>query len=349
LVEYLKSYNNPLNHWDKLYKKATFSFIIYFTLSFFLISPVLIPQGTISNRGQVLPISEADASFTGEAKDAWAGMPINEAGDVNGDGFDDFIISALGNGQNNNYTGQIYLIFGDAFGWGLHINLSSSNASFHGETSYDFAGFSINGGGDINGDGLDDILIGAPENSEGANHGGQTYLILGKEEGWEKNISLLNSDASFIGNQDINLLGYQVTLNGDVNGDGYDDIIISEPLANYKSKAHLFLGKPSGWKMDTSSKDSDVVFINEEFYNSESTIQHVISGGDVNGDGFDDILITTRQRDLGENWDSARVYLFLGHRNNWKDTNLSDADASFLGDGIIDCVGSSIAFLGDVK
>ena len=77
--------------------------------------------------------------------------------------------------------------------------MSNSNASFWGEDSEDWSGYSVAGAGDVNGDGYDDILIGASGDDDGGNWAGQTYLILGKAIGWAMDSDLSNSDASFWG------------------------------------------------------------------------------------------------------------------------------------------------------
>jgi len=122
-------------------------------------------------------LSVSGASFQGEEEGDWAGRSVAGAGDVNGDGYDDILIGAWGNDDGGNKAGQTYLILGKGSGWAMDTVLSASDASFRGEHTDDWSGISVAGGGDINGDGYDDILIGAYENDEGGNGAGQTYLI----------------------------------------------------------------------------------------------------------------------------------------------------------------------------
>ena len=82
---------------------------------------------------------------------------------------------------------------------GLDTDLGDSDASFIGEKADDFSGFSVAGAGDVNGDGYDDILIGAIGNDDGGTYTGQTYLFFGKESGWSMDTDLSNADASFWG------------------------------------------------------------------------------------------------------------------------------------------------------
>ncbi|MBN1389569.1 MAG: putative Ig domain-containing protein, partial [Candidatus Thermoplasmatota archaeon] len=122
-------------------------------------------------------LSQADASFWGEEDNDGSGS-VSEAGDVNGDGFDDLLIGADHNDACGEDAGQTYLILGKASGWSMDTDLSEADASFWGEESGDCSG-SISGAGDVNGDGSDDIMIGAKYNDAGGSDSGQTYLILG--------------------------------------------------------------------------------------------------------------------------------------------------------------------------
>ena len=136
-----------------------------------------------SRPGSDAKLEYSSASFVGEGIGDMSGHSVAVVGDVNGDGFDDLLIGAYKNGESATGAGQTYLIFGSRTGWDSDINLSDANASFLGEGANDFSGWSVAGAGDVNGDGYDDILIGAMWNSEGDSQAGQTYLILGKSDG----------------------------------------------------------------------------------------------------------------------------------------------------------------------
>ena len=125
-------------------------------------------------------LSLSDASFFGESAGDSSSSSVSGVGDVNGDGFDDFIIGAPINAQNDPNGGQTYLILGRSSGWSMDTDLSLSNASFIGEATFDSSGDSVSGVGDVNGDGFDDFLIGASFNSQGGVGAGQSYLIFGE-------------------------------------------------------------------------------------------------------------------------------------------------------------------------
>jgi hypothetical protein len=261
-------------------------------------------------------LSNADASFINEDSEIVSYLESSGAGDINGDGFDDIIIGGWMNSEYQFRAGQTYLIFGRSSGWTLNMKLSNANASFVGENENDFSGHSISRAGDVNGDGYDDILIGAYSNVEGGGDkdmyyaAGQTYLIFGKVDGWSLDINLSQADASFIGENYFDHSG-RVSCAGDVNGDGYDDFLISA-YGGYKfslaGKTYLIFGASSGWSMDTNLSKVNVSFIGEGHFDYSG---HSISGGgDVNGDGYDDIIIGAEGNGEGGKW-AGQTYLIF--------------------------------------
>ena len=128
-------------------------------------------------------LSSADASFIGEGAGDFSGWSVAGAGDVNNDGYDDFLIGARGDEDGGDAAGQTYLILGNpAAPWGMDYDLevSGADASFCGEAANDCSGSSVASAGDVDVDGCDDFLIGAPYNGEGEIDAGQTYLLLGE-------------------------------------------------------------------------------------------------------------------------------------------------------------------------
>jgi hypothetical protein len=288
-------------------------------------------------------LSNSDASFLGEASSDQAGISVAGAGDVNGDGYDDILIGAIGNDEVVADVGQTYLIFGKPTGWARDTFLSNADASFLGENVFDYSGISVSGAGDVNGDGYDDILIGAYKNDDGGNEAGQTYLILGKPTGWVMDTSLANADASFWGEDELHWTGWPVARAGDINGDGYDDVLVG----SRGERTYLIFGKLSGWAMDTSLSNADASFRAE--VPGDSAGRAVAGAGDVNGDGYDDILIGAYENDAG-GLRAGQSYLILGKPTGWaRDTFLSNADASFWGEYSGDSSGSSVAGAGDVN
>ncbi|MFC1905934.1 hypothetical protein ACFLWJ_00430 [Chloroflexota bacterium] len=229
--------------------------------------------------------------------------------------------------------------------------LADAQASFLGEANADESAISVSSAGDVNGDGYDDFLIGAHKNG-GAK--GKVYLFLGKATGWSTDTDLASADASFIGETN-GFAGFSVAAAGDVNGDAYDDFLIGAygdagGKGLYTGQTYLILGKATGWALDTDlavPTNADASFFGEAL--GDESGYSVCSAGDVNNDGFDDILIGARKND-GAGSDRGQTYLILGKATGWaRSTELADADASFMGEVDADESGSSIAPAGDVN
>ena len=255
------------------------------------------------------PLSASDASFLGEVNYDYSGCSVAGGGDINGDGYDDILIGAYGNDENGNKSGQTYLILGKPSAWEMGVNLAASDASFRGEDEDDRSGAPIAVAGDVDGDGYDDILIGAYGNDENGNDSGQTYLIFGKASGWQMDTNLSASDASFWGENPKDGHLARVAGAGDVNGDGYDDILIGAPVNNdggiRAGQTYLILGRAYDWVMDTNLSTSDASFWGEN--ESDFSGWAIAGAGDVNGDGYDDILISALE--------DAQTYLIFPDHN----------------------------------
>ncbi|MBN1591951.1 MAG: FG-GAP repeat protein [Candidatus Coatesbacteria bacterium] len=291
-------------------------------------------------------IATAEASFIGEKEGDRAGQCIAGAGDVNGDGYDDFLIGAAYNDEGSDDAGQAYLILGKAHGWAMDTSLAHVDASFIGIAETDYAGFSVSGAGDVNGDGLDDIVIGAPSFS----NPGYAFLIFGKYGGWTMDTSLADSDASFIGAGEQGA-GYTVCGAGDVNNDGFDDFTISdiynEEVDTGAGQVYLILGKDFGWTKDASLSESDASYIGEN--SGDYAGMKLSGGGDLNDDGFDDFVIGS-QYNGDSGFYSGKAYVIFGKSSGWEMGNsLADADASYLGEGIYNMAGCALASEGDVN
>ena len=165
-----------------------------------------------------------------------SGYSVSSGGDVNGDGFDDLIIGAYSADPNGiNRAGQSYVVFGSNSGFSAGLNLSALNGSngfaINGIAEDDNSGFWVSSAGDINGDGIDDLIIGARSaDPNGINRAGQSYVVFGSNSGFgaDLNLSALNGSNGFAinGIAANDESGYSVSSAGDVNGDGIDDLII---------------------------------------------------------------------------------------------------------------------------
>jgi hypothetical protein len=297
-----------------------------------------------------IDLSTSYASYIGEVANDNSGFSFAISGDVNGDGFDDLLIGANLNDDGGADAGKVYLFFGNSTGWAMDIDLSNSNASFVGEDGLDYAGYAVAIAGDVNHDGFDDILIGAPGDDDGGADAGQVYLILGKATGWANNVDLSGVSASFWGEDLGDAAGTSVAGAGDVNADGYDDIIIGainddDGGAN-AGQAYLILGK-TVWAMDADLSASSASFWGEDA--ADIAGRSVAGAKDVNRDGYDDILVGAPGDDDG-GMGAGQAYLILGKPTGWAmDTDLSVVDASFWGESLGDNSAYAVSSAGDIN
>ena len=163
-----------------------------------------------------------------------SGISVSNAGDVNGDGFDDVIVGAHGADQNALGSGSSYVVFGNASGFNASMNLSGldGNNGFRldGEGINDLLGVSISNAGDVNGDGFDDVIVSAPGADSNGYDSGSSYEVFGKSSGFSAAINLSNFDGNngfrVDGATVYDEAGSSVSNAGDVNGDGFDDLIV---------------------------------------------------------------------------------------------------------------------------
>jgi predicted transcriptional regulator len=296
-------------------------------------------------------LANADASFLGESYQDGAGNDVSGDGDINGDGYDDIIINSFRNSENGFWTGQTYILFGKPSGWTRNTPLDKADASYQGVVPWDMIGAQIDCDGDLNGDGYDDIVISDYFSSENALEAGRVFIIFGRASNWSMDRSILEADAWFLGENEYDHAGFDVDIVGDVNNDGFDDLLIGAPGRVAETpdagQAYLIFGKPTGWSKGMPLSEANASFVGE--YSVDRAGQRVEGVGDVNNDNFDDFFISSMLNDEGAN-QSGQIYLIFGKSSGWEmGVNLSNADASFLGEGVLDYAGMALSGGGDVN
>jgi len=286
------------------------------------------------------PLDSVDASILGDAANEWLIVPSG-GGDLDGDGFDDFLITSESNDEGGANAGKVFLFFGKDSGWFRGAGLDSSGASFVGEAAYDNAGTTTAIGGDINGDGYDDALIGAWGNDEAGELAGKAYLVFGSDTGWTQDTDLGSIAASFVGERPVQGIGSPVAIADDVNGDGYDDMLFGslsdDEVGSNAGQVYLVFGKAAGWGPSTSMAFADASFLGENA--GDFAGSHVSKGGDINGDGFHDLLIAASFHSYFYQ-DAGKAYFVYGKDAGWAmDTPLSSADGMMWGEATDDAFG----------
>ena len=210
-------------------------------------------------------ISTAAATLSDGSTADGHGHSIAGAGDVDGDGFDDVVVGAPF-GDNT-----VYVYFGSASG--LPTSPDQAIASpLSGSTDDDW-GWDVSGVGDVNGDGFDDVVVGARRWDSNV---GKAVVLLGSGTG-------LATSGTELAGSGAGQFGTAVGGAGDVDGDGFDDVIVGEPSANSGS-AYVFHGSATG--MDAAVRTTIVAGA------TSSNLGIAVGGaGDVNGDGFDDVVV----------------------------------------------------------
>jgi hypothetical protein len=260
-------------------------------------------------------------SVGGQAVGDEAGFSVKDAGDVNGDGLSDIVVGAPFATGDASDSGVAYVLFGSAGGlasdFGLDDLDGTNGFKINGSAANDMFGSAVSGAGDVNGDGKADIIIGASGADPGGASSGATYVIFGGSSfGATLSVSALDGTNGFRvdgGNAD-DLSGRVVSSAGDFNDDGFDDIVIGasgDDGGNTDAgAAYVVFGSlsfPASISLSSLSGGMKVAGASAFDFLGGS----VSSAGDVNNDGYDDIIIGAEGADAN-GADSGRAYVIFG-------------------------------------
>ncbi|MCB9765595.1 MAG: FG-GAP repeat protein [Alphaproteobacteria bacterium] len=291
-------------------------------------------------------LSGADHVFWGENAYDEAGYSVAGVGDVNGDGYMDLLVGAFREDTAGSSGGAAYLVLGSSNLPSSPQSLETSDVKFVAEGPGDWAGLSVSGAGDMNGDGVDDVLIAAEKESSAGELAGAVYVVLGQTT-MSTGVRLLSSaDAKYTGESRDDRAGEPVACAGDVNNDGYSDVLIGARVAsNGDGAAYLLLGastSPPGGSLSAA----DVKYTASS---GGSRVGESVAGvGDVNADDYDDVLIAARG-DSRMGTEAGAVFLQFGVAAPPGTVDLDQTQDKYLAENEGDQAGESVAGAGDVN
>ncbi|MCO5195078.1 MAG: integrin alpha [Anaerolineae bacterium] len=271
---------------------------------------------------------EPDWLVGGDQLGSRFGSAVAGAGDVNADGYDDLIVGAYRYYTDDPEVGLVSVFYGSADGLSVVPDWTATGTQANGRF-----GWAVAGAGDVNGDSIDDIVIGAPWTDDQDANVGLVALYFGSTDG------LLPTPArSVAGLGSAAQLGFAVAGVGDVNDDGLDDVLVGAPFAlvdgSVAGQATLYLGNvqtplSAAWQLDGPQADSQFGYA-------------VSGGGDVNGDGYADFLVGAPQFTDGQVGEGG-AWLFCGGVNS--------AELCWHDDGDLAAArfGQDVAIPGDVN
>ncbi len=278
-------------------------------------------------------------NWTAESEQVYAyfGYSVGTAGDVNGDGYTDVIVGAYSYDNGQTEEGRAFVYEGSPSGLSI-------TPAWIGESDQDLAyfGASVGTAGDVNGDGYADVIVGAPYFDNGQGEEGRAFVYYGSDSG-------LSTVANWTAESDQAgaSFGDSVGTAGDVNSDGYADVIVGGPSYDNdqlnEGRAFVYRGSTSGLSTTPNwTAESDQA---AGFGTSVGTV------GDVNGDGYGDVIVGAYAYDNGQQ-DEGRAFVYHGSASELSTTPnwTAEGDQAFAhfssvgaagdvnGDGLADAI-----------
>lgn len=322
------------------------------------VSTTIVVPGEVTEDSQtdmLLPVDGEDlvpggdgTVVNGSVANAATGSSVSATGDINGDGIDDFII---GGPSTDVSAGAAYVVFGTTAGLPSELTIAdldgTNGFALTGVTNDDMTGSAVAGIGDFNNDGYADMVISAPGADPGSlSAAGSVYVVFGKSDfASVVALSSLNGTSGFRidGLAADDMLGKSVGGIGDVNGDTFDDLVLSAPgadsggLADSGATYVIFGSATSAATFDLSSVNGTTGFQLNGAAEGDEFGYSVGSAGDINNDGFGDVIVGAPGADPGGELDAGSSYVYFGKASGFAaTTTVSALDGSdgFRLDGV---------------
>ncbi len=296
----------------------------------------LVPGGSTGSL-----VSQSSTTFQGEVASDFLGYALDGAGDVDGDGTPDILLGAYNYDSPANNTGGAGLWYGGTTG--ANEAFSGADVLFRGTLGSDTVGWALSRAGDVDGDGIDDLLIGGFGVDTAATNAGAAYLVYGPPSA--SVLGAATADATVTGAAASDRLGYSVTELGDTDGDGKDDFAVAADSADNAATdagaVYVFTATLSGSVSATAAR-ATLTGVTASDYAGRS----LAGPGDTNGDGYADLAISAFGYDTGATAGVGAIYLTYGP---FTSGSLSAAGAIRTGTNALDGVGYALASGGDTN
>jgi len=311
-------------------------------------------------QGAVDLLSQANVQLDGADVGNQAGSSVASAGDVNGDGHADVVVGAPLAFNGRAQSGAAHVVFGQP-GWtsGAALDLAAAGTrgfTIVGANPFDRVGTAVARAGDVNGDGLGDLLVGAPEaDPNNTMNGGAAYVVFGKAGSAAIDLAALGEDGFRIDGAAIeDGAGHSVAGAGDVNGDGRADVVIGAPFVDSASAssgaAYVVFGKAGGARVDLGTLGAGGFRIAGDAGGDQAGFS-VAGPGDVNRDGRPDVIVGANGANAPSGGDAGSAYVVFG-KSTTSNVLLATLGASgfrIIGAAGGDFAGTSVGGAGDVN
>ncbi len=286
--------------------------------------------------GQVrYPVAAVDVVLHGEAYLDVPSSSLAAVGDVDGDGWDDILVGAWGDDNNGSASGSVYLVRGPVT---ASMALADAQARFEGESTGDYAGYSVAGAGDQDGDGLGDIAIGAMNLDTGGSNAGGVYVIGGLVTGA---VSLAEEAHLLWCTEAGGGVGWTIDGGHDLTGNGWPDLVMgsytSDKVTTNGGTVYVVQGPVTA----SASLDEAYLLLQGEYGDLEG--YSVAIGGDVDGDGYRELLVGAPEDDI-EFTNTGSLLVYQGPL----DAGYGEPDTEIYGETDYDRLGYWVADGGDI-